>query len=297
MSLPKSPPKPPHVRKRPSTPTGPTTGGRLRSRGRKADKPAVPPQPLVATCAEKRTGREVPRCSFWDMRPADRTAVDSPLVFFQCRQAARIGFKVCGWHGAGFAVRERRGEREPRGQATLIDGSSSERAKRSMDEFLRHNLPLRERYLFHLNNPSLLDFRDTIALCRAVHEHFVQKANLDKTEMADGSDPPLLRAIAAAERLVNVVTRLAEFERRLGPVTHAEVERFLDAVSLTIAHYVPREQLAEASQYLTGLLIRDDRAPMGRGRLLESAPASGSAAPGDGVNGGGPPPSPDRPPG
>lgn len=51
----------------------------------------------------------------------------------QCGRAARVGHDLCGWHGAGYAKREREGSRNPPGRPP-IHGLYSKRHKASLDE-------------------------------------------------------------------------------------------------------------------------------------------------------------------
>ena len=62
-----------------------------------------PPHPLDDRLpGSARHPRGLPRCRFWRLRSG---------VFHQCCRAARLGFRVCGHHGAGFPARERAGRR------------------------------------------------------------------------------------------------------------------------------------------------------------------------------------------
>lgn len=56
----------------------------------------------------------LPRCQFWRRRE------DPPQ---QCKRAARAGFRTCGFHGAGFEARERRGERKNPARVRIVNGN------------------------------------------------------------------------------------------------------------------------------------------------------------------------------
>ena len=234
-----------------------TTDGTKRSRGRRYDKPAEPPQPLADICPACFGKGTAPRCQFWDMRPIDREDATSPLIFFQCSKPARTGRSVCGWHGAGFAVREQRKQR----QAAMQGRPDKEAAEA---KFLAANPDARERYLSLLNSPTLFDLSPTVAMARTAVEHYATRADLNITQTRDGSDPPILRLVKAAETLANVASKVLDIERKLGPVTNAEVERFINACGVTLARFIPTDELADAEAFFLGLLVRDDVHPMGR---------------------------------
>jgi hypothetical protein len=48
-------------------------------------------------------------------------------VFHQCKRAAREGFRTCGHHGAGFAAREKRGERKNPARVRIVNGEHATR--------------------------------------------------------------------------------------------------------------------------------------------------------------------------
>jgi hypothetical protein len=137
------------------------------------------------------------------------------------------------------------------------------------------NDDVRRRYNAHLNNPDLFDFAPLVALIRAMLEHFVNRANLAETEDVDGL---LQRAVSLAERLLTIMERVADVERRVGPVRPAEVERFLAAVGIVLATHLEPAQLPAAQQQLEELLSRDDKHPMGRLHEFERplAPPTGA---------------------
>jgi hypothetical protein len=53
----------------------------------------------------------------------------------QCGRTARVGFKVCGVHGAGYAKREAQGVRKPTG-APMVHGRFAKTGGRSLLEAL-----------------------------------------------------------------------------------------------------------------------------------------------------------------
>lgn len=228
-----------------------------RRRGRAEDKPAHPPQPLSALTRAGKT-----RCQYWDMRRQDPEELESPLTYFQCGQPARAGLEVCAYHGAGSAKREKLGIRQNPATAALRSGLSAR--PEVLEHFLDGNPDVKDRYRRYLDAPDLLDLKPLVAWCRAMTEHFIKQADLDATEMPNGSEPPILRALSATQRTVDVVERLARIERTLGPITHAEFERSIRAVGVVIAEFVAPERVDAAYTRLRDLLRRDDRPPVGR---------------------------------
>lgn len=265
-------------------PAGQRTGGSRRSRGRKEDKPALPPKPLEPTVQLKIGNKAIlPRCQYWDMRPEDPYIDGSPLRFFQCGQPARPGYSVCGFHGVGWKKREKAGHRQPQRSivAEMFKGNGLD--ERVQGEFLDNNPIAKSRYEFHLQNPQLLDFWPVIAMARTCLEHFMDLANLDKTETMDGSDPPIVRAVEMARKLVGICKDASEYERRLGQVTNAEVERHVNATAIVLARFLEPKQLEAARQCYIELVTRTDSFPMGRLRLQDGRRDPGE--PGPGTNG------------
>ena len=127
------------------------------------------------------------------------------------------------------------------------------------------------RYSGYLNGPALFDFWPVVALTRALLEHFMDKANLDETEDVDG---PLQKALIMAEKPVTVMERVADSERRVGPLRGAELERFLEAVVIVLATHLDPAQLFAAQRQLQELLDRDEKHPMGRLHEFERPPAT-----------------------
>ena len=73
-----------------------------------------PPQPLQTRLRPSiRHLDGLPRCQAWRFREG---------VFHQCQRAARRGFRTCGFHGAGFAARERAGKAKNPAAARLVTG-------------------------------------------------------------------------------------------------------------------------------------------------------------------------------
>jgi hypothetical protein len=142
------------------------------------------------------------------------------------------------------------------------------------------NDDVRRRYTWHLNNSDLFDFCPLVALTRALLEHFVNKANLDEPEGVDGA---LQKAVIIAEKLATIMERIADSERRVGPVRRAEVERFLEAVSIVLATHLEPAQLPAAQRQFEELLSRDDKHPMGRIHEFERPLATPPGT--DGANG------------
>lgn len=228
----------------------------MRTAGLKKDKPNEPPEPL-----QERTKQGAKRCSYWDRRRTDPKDPSSPLRFFQCGRAARKGWSVCCYHGAGSAKREKQGIRQRPGVANVTMGTTATPA--SLKAFLTENPSVDDRLVFWRSSSTLFDFRELIALNRAMLEHFAKNANLDITENPNGTATPNLRVITATGTLIENTERMVALEKTIPPVLNADVECFLDCVSIILAEFVPKARLGASRARLTELLQR--RQPLAAG--------------------------------
>ncbi len=214
-----------------------------------------PPKPLAPKTA---SGAE--RCQNWRIRDGEMR---------QCGNSARKGFRVCWKHGAGSAKREREGLAQNPRTASVTHGQN---AKPETREELARNSDPAFRALFHrhLNGPDLLDFRDQIAMGKALLEFFVANAKLSDTDNAAGKVPPALAAIDRLEKVLAVGERALKIEAQLGAITHEELRYYFDVVAETFDLFVPRAKHADARAYLTRRLRERDF-----GRVGLAAPVGG----------------------
>lgn len=218
-----------------------------------------PPRPL-----EAKTPKGAERCQNWRIRDGE---------MHQCGNNARKGFRVCWKHGAGSAKREREGLTLNPRTASVTHGK---RAKPETREELARNADPAFRALFsrHLNGADLLDFREQIALGKALLEVFVAHAKLSDTDNAFGKVPPALAAIDRLEKVIAVGERALKVEAQLGAITHEELRYYFDVVAETLDLFVPRAKHADARAYLTRRLRERDF-----GRLGLAAPVDGDGDP------------------
>ena len=130
--------------------------------------------------------------------------------------------------------------------------------KETVAAFLETQPSLRRRFEAYLSSEQLFDFRPTLALAKAILDDLVEKGDFDS-----------LRVIEGAHTVARIGERLAGIEQRLGPVTNADVQHFLDAVATTMALFVPHERVGEAIDHLRALL--DPHAAPSAGRKMQTA--------------------------
>jgi len=214
-----------------------------------------PPRPLAPRLPPSERHRDgLPRCQRWATRDG---------AFWQCGRAAREGFPTCGHHGAGFPAREKSGIRQNPATAGLKTGLYAK--KETVAAFLETQPSLRRRFETYLNSEQLFDFRPTLALAKAILDDLVDKGGFDS-----------LRVIEGAHTVARIGERLAAIEQRLGPVTNADVQHFLNAIATTMALFVPRERVGEAFDHLRALLEPHPGPSAGRETRTAGSPRLGS---------------------
>lgn len=176
----------------------------------------------------------------------------------QCRRRARDGFAVCSHHGAGSRKREIEGKATNPALASLKTGA---RAKEStLRQLWQANPALRALYEQHLESDDLLDMRPVLAQARALADWIVQK--FDPAAREGESGPPLaFRTIQSLASIVRSAREMIRIEAELGPVTHADMRRVTDAITLTIRQFVPAEQREQAIAFLREQVGRRHRGP------------------------------------
>jgi len=137
--------------------------------------------------------------------------------------------------------------------------------KETVAAFLETQPSLRRRYEAYLSSEQLFDFRPTLALAKAILDELVEHGAFDP-----------LRVIEGAHTVARIGERLAGIEQRLGPVTNADVQHFLNAVATTMALFVPRERVGEAIDHLKALLEPHPGSCAGREMRTAASPRLGS---------------------
>jgi hypothetical protein len=151
-------------------------------------------------------------------------------------------------HGAGFAVREARGERSSV-RSNFSDGS---RAKPETIAALVAERPtLQVAFNGYRSDPvRLLGLREVLAMARALADHLVATADLD--------DPnEILRVFHAQLRVMKLQIRIVASEQKMTPVTPGELDQFLEAVLSTIKSFVPPDQREAALEFLRMQVVAD----------------------------------------
>lgn len=214
--------------------------GKAHGGGKRSRRKKVPAARLVArTKASRRHPKGMPRCQFSEDRDGD---------LWQCPKAARAGFRVCGSHGAGYAKREREGTRQNPALAALKTGEHADSA--AMEEYLKTQEAFTAMYEAQLRSPSLLDYREEVAMGKALLRWFVQTARLLDTDNSFGKTPPALAAIDRLEKVLAIGDRAIKIEAQLGVITHEQLRYERRCVVETMDRFIPADRHDEAKQFL-----------------------------------------------
>lgn len=220
--------------------------GRGKRPRRRQSKMAVPPTALAPmTKPSKRHPGRRPRCQRWRL-------VNGRV--WQCSKAARAGFRVCGLHGAGYPKREQLGSAKNPALAALKNGRVAR--PETIEQLLRRKPELQALFDRELDG-DLFDLRPQLAMAKVLARYFVEEAKLNDTDNSFGKTPPALAAIDALERVMEIAERLVKIEERLGPITHAELGRYVRGVAHTLLRFVPADQQEAAFTYMRSLAVQD----------------------------------------
>ena len=169
--------------------------------------------------------------------------------WWQCPLAARDGFTVCWKHGAGSAKREGEGRRKHPKTAALVTGENA--TPETLQLLFASRPEFQALYAQQLaSGGDLLDYREELAMAKALARWFVQKAKLEDFDNSGGKTPPALLAIDRLERVVAIGKRCLEIEASLGAISHAELKAFLDVIAETLHRFVPPEREEEAREFM-----------------------------------------------
>lgn len=214
-----------------------------------------PPKEIQAKCANGH-----PRCQYWKETEAGPQ---------QCKRTARKGFPVCYLHGAGSEKREREGKAKNPATAALKHGGKAK--TETLKLAVNSDPAFQALFDHHLASDSLLDFREEVALGKALVRFFVAKAKLSDTDNGFGKVPPALAAIDRLEKVIAAGERALKVEASLGAITHEELRYYWSVVAETLDVFVAAGRHTEARAYLTRRLRERDF-----GRLGLPAPVHGA---------------------
>jgi hypothetical protein len=163
---------------------------------------------------------------------------------WQCSRPSREGFPVCGIHGAGYASREKSGERLPIGITNLIAGGNASRV--TLLRIREANPALGALFEARLDDPEVYDMRPRVALAQALLDQVVTR------EIKEGDESAVLGQIRA---LLTVVNQALDAEERMGPITHEELRRLTTTFGQILREFVAPEKLEEAKIRWQSLLV------------------------------------------
>lgn len=204
-------------------------------------------------------GSDHSRCQFW--------LVETVEGFWQCGQPSRPGYKVCGWHGAGFEKRVRAGlKQDPKiagamaavARHGIVAGVGERKKNRRMSmskemraEVFAANPPLAALYGELRVSPDLINLRDELAMARALARHYSSQADMDEMmpDPETGAPPPVLQLIESLETVLKIGERVMRLERELGPITPSDMKAVVEVFSACLREFVPGERLDEARAY------------------------------------------------
>ncbi len=110
---------------------------------------------------------------------------------------------------------------------------------------------LRVLYECEIESGDMFDLRPQLALAKVLVRHYVDQADLENTDNSFGKIPPALAAIEALKKVTEIAERILKIEAQLGPITHAELRRYMHAVAFGIHRFVPAEQLAACQAFIS----------------------------------------------
>jgi protein gp37 len=85
-------------------------------------------------------------------------------------------------------------------------------------------------------------------MAKVLAHDFAEKAMLEDTSF--GKTPPVLAAIDALNRVMQIAERFVSIDEKLGPITHAELRQLAQAIAAMVFRFVPAERQDEAYEFL-----------------------------------------------
>jgi hypothetical protein len=154
-------------------------------------------------------------------------------------------------HGAGFAVREQRGQRV----SVRSNFRTGNRAKPETIAALMQERPeLRSLFRKYSDSTDLMDLQPMVAEARALFDYATENLNLETPQ-------DILDRMAVIGRLVKIVARVVDAERKKAPIKPADLDRLLDSFVSTIVRFVRPEDHQAVLDYWRTLLATGRDAP------------------------------------
>jgi hypothetical protein len=172
----------------------------------------------------------------------------------QCKRAARLGFSVCGMHGAGFAVRERRGERKSV-RSNFRHGIRSK--PQTIAALMEERPELRSLLREHSDSPDLMDLRPLVAEARALADY-----SLLHTPLKTSDD--IFRRFDVLGRVIKIIGRVVDLERKTAPLSPADIDRLVHAFASTLRRFLTPEDTQAALDHCRMLLASGENVPRKR---------------------------------
>ena len=97
-------------------------------------------------------------------------------------------------------------------------------------------------YHDYLNDEALYDFKPQVALGKALLHRYLEISNLNDPDRVVGIgtllEAPALRAIGALEKVVNLGVKYLSYEKKLGAISHADLQRLLRALRRAVNRFL-----------------------------------------------------------
>lgn len=173
----------------------------------------------------------------------------------QCRKAAKEDFDKCAEHSNGYIAEIYNGKRE---------GDAGKKDPGYLKELFLSKPEIQALYDQQLNSPSILDYREEIALAKTLLRVFLQNADMEDTNTTNGRVPHALAAIDRLERVLSVGERALKIEEKLGAITREELRYYFKCVAETLDRFVDSSRHDEARIYLARRLREANLSGVGR---------------------------------
>ena len=114
-----------------------------------------------------------------------------------------------------------------------------------MHQLFADHPELQALYERHLADEQLLDMRPVFAQVKALADWMV-----GLTAQSSNDDPAILaHAIQSLRQVMTIAHDLLRIEDKLGPISHADLRRLVDAFAKTLRTFVDPDRYADALAY------------------------------------------------
>lgn len=193
---------------------------------------------------------------------------------WQCKKKARENYDYCAVHGVGYLARELNKERPSTALAHM--GSGAHASPEALRELFTTRPDFQALYDVQLRSTSLLDYREEVALSKALLRFFIKEADVTDTDTRSGRVPPALAAIDRLEKVLAIGERALKIEDRLGAITREELRYYFKCVAETLDRFVDSSRHDEARIFLARRLREANLAGVGGDQAI---PISGNRVP------------------